>query len=188
MKQIKDPIVVNDHYYNVQPVLFLDLDGTVRESKRGKMFIQSVQDIKIKDYVVDIIRSYKSRGYLIIAITNQGGVAYGIKTEEEVREELKITNRLCDGLFDFMLYSPFHPKGTHYPYNIKSQSRKPSTGMIMEAESGLFFELGTQIDYAGSLFVGDSDEDKMCAFNAGIKFIWANEFFSSDRIKALLIK
>lgn len=187
MKQ-QEETVINDHYYTSTPVLFLDLDGTVRESASGKKFIKDDKDIKIKDGVIETIRKQKEKGYLVIAVTNQGAVAYGLKTEEDVRQELVVTNALCDDLFDFMLYCPFHPDGSLYPYNNKSLARKPDVGMIMQAEARLLYEHDTQIDYTRSLFVGDRQEDKQCAFNAGIKFVWESEFFSFARTSSLHLK
>lgn len=52
--------------------LFLDLDGTVRESTNGR-FIQTPTGQRIMAGVHEAIAFHKSQGYLIIGVTNQDG-------------------------------------------------------------------------------------------------------------------
>jgi len=169
-------IIETNKYFHRKPVLFLDLDGTVRESASGKKFIKDVNDIKIRPYVLPTLHYYKKKGFAIVAITNQGSIAFGIKTNEDVIAELEKTDALCEGLFDSMHYCPTHEKG-RYPYDIKSLDRKPHTGMISGAERVLLTQHFTQIDYGKSIFVGDRLEDEECAKRAGIQFIWEYNFF-----------
>ena len=62
------------------------------------------------------------------------------------------------------------------PYNYRSLLRKPYTGMLALLEVEAWNE-GFIIDWNNSIFVGDNEVDRDCAFNAGIKFIWADKFF-----------
>jgi len=59
-------------------ILFLDLDGTVRETKSGATFINKPDDQKLIEGVQETISNYD--GWRIIGITNQGGVATGFKS------------------------------------------------------------------------------------------------------------
>ena len=162
--------------YTLRPALCLDLDGTVRRSKKGR-FINMPEDILLYEGVEEIIWGYREQGYLVCGITNQGGVAFNFKTEEDVLAELQATRALFEkDPFDTIKYSPKHPGGLGEPYNHRSLLRKPYYGMLVECELK-FWEEKIIIDWDESIFVGDREEDKLCAEAAGLKFVWAEEFF-----------
>jgi len=162
-----------------QPALCLDLDGTVRDSKKGDTFIKSKEDIMLKPFVKEVVWWYRNKGYLIFAISNQGGVAFGYKTIEQCNDELEATLELFGNPHPFhickMCYH--HPEGNKEPHCHKSLFRKPSIGMLVECETDCYSNK-IIVDWKESIFVGDREEDKQCAKNAGVKFIWANKFFS----------
>jgi D-glycero-D-manno-heptose 1,7-bisphosphate phosphatase len=165
--------------YKTAPALCLDLDGTIRYSKKGK-FINKPEDIALFDGVESKIWEYRDNGYLIFGITNQGGVAYGLKTLEGHQKEL-------DAMMSLFSKNPFHtikssfhhPSGRVKPYNNRSLLRKPDIGMLVLCEVEAF-EAGYVVNWEESLFIGDRPEDEQCAKNAGIKFQWAHEFFERN--------
>lgn len=167
--------------YNLQPALFIDLDGTVRRSKSGNGFIKGADDIELIEGVVTRIKAFKRIGFLIIAISNQGGIAYGHKTIDDVKAEMHETLRLFEfhGLrlpFDIIQTCPFMEGGTIEPYNTRSLFRKPDIGMLAAAEEETFKRLRTMINYNLSIFVGDREEDRICAMKAGLKYVHAFHF------------
>jgi D-glycero-D-manno-heptose 1,7-bisphosphate phosphatase len=163
----------------LKPALCLDLDGTVRYSKSGK-FINKPQDIALFDGVEEKIWEYRKAGYLIFGITNQGSVAYGLKTPADYEAEIETML----GLFKL---NPFHiikccfhhENGKTEPYNHRSLLRKPGTGMLVLCEIDAW-EAGFIVDWDNSLFVGDRLEDKQCALNADVEFQWAHKFFNRE--------
>jgi len=162
--------------FTVKPALCLDLDGTVRYSKRGD-FIHKPEDIALYKGVEDVIWRCRERGYLVLGISNQGGIAYGLKTLRTVEEEIRVTRELFGrDPFDDIQYNPLHPGGRKKPFNLKTLLRKPETGMLAVFEAKMF-NRGIIVDWENSLFVGDRPEDEECAQNAGIPFTWANAFF-----------
>ncbi len=119
------------------------------------------------------LREYREDGYLVVGVTNQGGVAFGYLSEDDV---VAINRRLADellpGLFDDILYCPHHPRGGVREYRRECVDRKPGAGMALQARDRL------GIDLAQSLVVGDMPTDQEFAVNAGIpSFRWAGEFF-----------
>ena len=165
------------------PALCLDLDGTVRHSKTGE-FIIGTDDVAIFPDVEEKIWEYRDKGYLILGITNQGGVAMGFKTPQQVNDELDMMFALfirsVSGMGPFhMVKQCFHMEGekASFPFNRRSLLRKPNIGMlaIMEVEA---FNEGYLIEWDNSLFVGDRPEDEQCAKKAGIPFQWAHQFFN----------
>ncbi len=163
----------------VKPALCLDLDGTIRYSKKGD-FINTPDDIALFDDVEEKVWSYRNAGYLIFGVSNQGGVAYGHKLPADVDAEIARTV----GLFK---RSPFHiiksclhhPQGICEPFNHRSLLRKPYLGMLAVCEMEAW-EAGYIVDWDNSVFVGDREEDRQCARNADITFYWANDFFQRN--------
>ena len=163
-------------HIQVMPALCLDWDGTIRRSKSGAQFIKNYQDIELMPGIEEKIWQYRNKGYLIIGVSNQGGVAYGIKLPIEIDYEMEKTL----GLFKS---NPFHvvkmcyhmEKGYIEPYCHRSLLRKPDIGMLAVAEFDCF-EAGYVIDWNNSLFVGDRPEDEQCAKNAGIAFQHIDQF------------
>lgn len=170
-------------------ILCLDLDGTVRRSKSGKTFIEGPDDIEIIPGMYELIWKYNDEGWLVIYVTNQGGVAHGFKTEEQARDEIDSTLVLLEredkqqGRFapcwDYFL-CPYQQGGKEEAYSFRSLARKPGYGMLMIAEQALLEEEFIP-DWDNSLFVGDRPEDEECAKAAGIPFMWAHDFVKQDQ-------
>lgn len=164
-----------------KPFLYLDLDGTVRYSKSGHDFIQGFGDVAVFDDVAPKLMEYKQKGFMICGVTNQGGVAFGAKTEKTAWDEIAMMAKLTfpatsNSPWDYFATCFMHENGTIPEYANRSLCRKPDIGMLVEIE--MYFAKKYIIpDYDESLFVGDREEDRLCAERAGIPFQWANEFF-----------
>ena len=156
--------------------LFVDLDGTVRSTKTGRPHPVKLWDQRIRSGVKDKLVEYKEKGYAIVAVTNQGGVAYGLLTEDDVKQiNDYLSTRLLPDTFDLILYCPFHPKGRVPEYKKDADCRKPKPGMAFEARDTL------DLDLDNSIMVGDMSTDKEFAENAGIgTYRDAAEFFGPD--------
>ena len=156
-----------------RPALFLDLDGTVRDTLSGRVHPLEPWDQRLRAGVVPCIQAYRARGYAIVGVTNQGGVGLGMLTERDVDEiNARLMHELAPGLFDLILYCPYHPYARHGRYHDQAGCRKPRPGMAYEARDRL------GLDLAASIMVGDLEVDRLFARNAGIgTFWWEQEFF-----------
>lgn len=124
----------------------------------------------------DKINNYKDVGYLIIGISNQGGVSHGFKLPIEIEHEMETTLNLFSKNPFHIVKMCYHMEGGKiHPYKYRSMLRKPNIGMLAIAEMEAF-EAGYVIDWDNSIFVGDRPEDEECAKNAAIKFIHINDF------------
>lgn len=160
----------------VRQAAVFDLDGTIRRSKSGG-FIDGPEDVELFPGVESDLHDLQEVGFLIFGVTNQGGVAFGHKTVEQVSEEIDAMCELFDeDPFARAFASPFHPKGDTEPYNFRSLFRKPNYGMLAHIEM-CSYKNGVVIDWDGSLMVGDRPEDRKCAEAADIDFYWAWDFF-----------
>ena len=157
-----------------RPALFVDLDGTVRETRSGQVHPTEPWDQYLLPGVAEQLAAYQARGYLIVGVTNQGGVAFGALTERDVqRINQHLMKTLAPGLFELILYCPYHPHGWVKDYQRNAPCRKPNPGMAYEARDRL------SLDLAASIMVGDREVDRLFAEHAGIgSFFWARDFFA----------
>jgi D-glycero-D-manno-heptose 1,7-bisphosphate phosphatase len=145
--------------------LLLDLDNTVRQTYSGKVCPNHPSDQYVMEGRYDKIWDYKKKGYKIIGVSNQGGIGLGYMTDKRCREIMDDLDEKLGGAFDKIYYAPAHPKADH-------PLTKPNPGMIHQAVKEL------NIDLKKSIMVGDRDSDKEAAKRAGVKFHWADDFFS----------
>ena len=164
----------------VMPALCLDLDGTVRYSKSGE-FINTPADIALFDGVEAKLWDYRDYNFLICGVSNQGGVAFGIKPPQQDAAELETMFSLFEkNPFHIVKTCWHHEKGKVFPFNRRSLLRKPDIGMLVLCEFEAY-NAGIVIDWGNSLFVGDRPEDEECARRAGIDFQWAWDFFGREK-------
>ncbi|OIN55742.1 DUF6794 domain-containing protein [Arsenicibacter rosenii] len=164
--------------HKLAPALCLDLDGTVRRSKKDpKGFIQGPDDIELMPGIEARIFDYKQKGFLVFGVSNQGGVAHGFKTPADVDREIVAMLELFTIAKPFdIVKTCFHMEGgTVEPFCHRSLFRKPDTGMLAFCELEAFNH-GFIVDWDNSLFVGDRDEDRACAEKAGIDFMHIDDF------------
>ncbi len=159
------------------PILFVDLDGTIRYNGKVKDgFIHTPDEVEIYDGVVDILKSYKAKGWRIVSINNQGGIAMGFMSEQQVARNMQETNRMCANLFDRMYWCIHHPKAEADEFASKEEKsiclcRKPRIGYVINAMLALAEQYGDNYKPYACLFVGDRAEDRGCAENSGIPFM-----------------
>ena len=125
--------------------LFIDRDGTIN---KDCPYCHDPKDLIVYDDSVEIMKDYRSRGYLIIIITNQSGIIRGYFTDEEFHvfhnELLKqLEERGVD--IDKTYYCPHRP-------DENCECRKPKLGMIKRAMGDF------DIDLEKSIIVGDRDD------------------------------
>lgn len=159
------------------PVLYLDLDGTVRHGldELGR-FVNGPEDVVIFPEAVEMMRRWKSGGGRVVAVSNQGGIALGHVTMSQCAATMVRTHELTGQIFDKILWCRHHPAAEH-PEFARCWCRKPSPGLLIEAA------LELAATYPGEIYpphlalmVGDRDEDRECARIANIDFLLASDW------------
>lgn len=135
----------------LSPALFVDRDGTVIVDKH---YLADPDQIELIDGVVEALRLAHSKGYKIVLVSNQSGVAKGYHSLEAVEQ---VNQRLLDILSsrgvqaDGVYFCPHHARhGRIREFAVSCDCRKPSPGMAEQAA------LDLDIDLRRSLVVGDS--------------------------------
>ncbi|MDI6744429.1 MAG: lipopolysaccharide heptosyltransferase II [Thermodesulfovibrionales bacterium] len=132
--------------------VFFDRDGTLC---RDAEYLNSFDNLEIFPEV-RTLSVLKEKGYKLIGISNQSGIARGIVDEEFTR---KVNNIFIEQYgFDDFYYCPHRP-------DERCPCRKPEPEMILKARA----EHG--IDLKQSYVIGDKEIDMLIAKSAGAKGI-----------------
>lgn len=144
----------------MQKAVFLDRDGVIN-FERGTYNL-SVDDFIINQGVGEAIALIKKHGFLVIVITNQGAIAKGLITQDDVEAmHHKLHNYLkqFETSVDEIYYC------THHEITSRCLCRKPS-GLLIEKALARF-----KIDASQSFMIGDRERDIEAASAVGVKGI-----------------
>lgn len=167
-------IVTNEQ---MVPVLYCDIDGTIRWGKDELgQFVNTAEDVHVFDGVPELLWQYKTLGWRIVGISNQGGIALGHMDQPTCIAAMAETQRQTRSAFDRIMWCMHHPAAND-PEMAVCWCRKPMSGMVLEAAFDLAQKYRGEIypPHLG-LFVGDRPEDEQCAANAGLRFMPAAEW------------
>ena len=140
-----------------KPAIFLDRDGVINEDTG---YVSQVDDFHFLPGVIEALQLLKKKGYLLIVVTNQSGIARGYFSEDDFMNltewmDWSLADRDVD--LDGIYFCPHHPA-----HGASCDCRKPAPGMLLLAQQ----ELG--IDMARSYMVGDKPSDLKAAINAEV--------------------
>lgn len=145
--------------------LILDYDGTLRECVGGnEKFPVSEDQIEVKPGRKAIIDSYRTKGYKILGISNQSGIAKGELTSEKATQLFEHTNKLLGVDIEYT----FCPHQSAPPV---CYCRKPQVGF------GVEFINKHKLNRKETIFVGDMTTDKTFAQRCGFQYVDQAEFF-----------
>lgn len=142
----------------MQKAVFIDRDGVIN-SDEGLYYVHRVEDFKLNPQIVSNIQLLKNEGFMVIVVTNQGGVARQKYTLEDVQELHRYMLTLFqeqDVIIDEIYFCPHHNEIEN------CLCRKPKPLMIEKAMARF------DIDKAKSYLIGDNSRDVEAASNAGI--------------------
>jgi len=90
----------------MQKALFLDRDGVINKEKN---YLYKIEDFEFIDGVFEICKYFQDKGYLIIVITNQAGIARGKYSEEDFNKLTKwMIQNLKNKILQFKKYIIAH--------------------------------------------------------------------------------
>ncbi len=149
----------------MKQAVFLDRDGVICEDKH---YIHRKEDFILLSGVAEAIRLLNQQGYRVIVVTNQSGIArglYSFQVMESLHEHmLKLLSKEKASI-DKIYCCPHHPRGVIQEYRRSCPCRKPSPGMLYQAQKDFNLDLST------CYLVGDKTTDIQTGINAGCKTI-----------------
>jgi D-glycero-D-manno-heptose 1,7-bisphosphate phosphatase len=99
-------MVTRDRTEHEVPVLYTDLDSTVRY-ELGR-FVNTPEDVVIFPEALLMLRRWKAGGGRIVAVSNQGGIALGHTTMSQCAATMMRTYELTERLFDRISFCRHH--------------------------------------------------------------------------------
>lgn len=138
--------------------LFLDRDGVINVNHG---YVYQKEKFEFIEGIFTLCRQAQKKGYQIIIITNQSGIAREYYSQDAFKQLSKWLEHQFwkQGIkIRQTLHCPHHPEFSHH-----CSCRKPKPGMVFKAKNRF------GINLKQSILVGDSLSDMVCARTAGIK-------------------
>lgn len=146
-----------------RPALFLDRDGVINVDHG---YVYQSKDCDFVSGVFELVKKANQKGYLVLVVTNQSGIARGYYTEQDFRDFSdwqKNQFELHSATIDYIYFCPHHPTTGLAPYVKDCDCRKPNSGMFKTAAKDF------TIDFNRSVMIGDKVTDMIAADHAGVK-------------------
>ena len=149
----------------MKPAILLDRDGTIIIDKD---YLNTPDGVELLPGAIDGLVEFTRKGYVLVVVTNQSGVARGLIQEANIH----LIHKRIDELL-----APHGIRIAKYYYNTtadaKHPDRKPNPGMLVSAIRDL------NLDAAKSWMIGDRQADVEAGMSAGVRTM----FVENDRHK-----
>lgn len=140
-------IELTKEFFRPKKVAFLDRDGTINLRAGKAQYIEKPEQFVWLDGARTAISILKQKGYTIILITNQPGIARGIITLKDLESiHEKMQSDLENNRFDKIYFCP------HGWYD-DCDCRKPKAGMLYQAARDF------SLDLTKCILIGDDERD-----------------------------
>lgn len=148
-----------------RPAVFLDRDGTLNEDVG---YLSRLEELTLYPWAIDAVRVLNRAGYLVVVVTNQGGVGRKMIAAEfvttlhaEMARRLEAGGAHVDGWY----WCPHHPEALLESLRAVCDCRKPAPGLALDAARDL------AIDLARSWVIGDKWSDVQLGDRIGARRI-----------------
>lgn len=144
--------------------VFLDRDGVIN-NESNHYYIYKIDDFEINVGIIEALTILVDNGFLLIGITNQGGISKKTYTKQDVDKVHNHLNKIMlqNGIeLSEIYYCP------HYPDIENCLCRKPNSLMIEKAVARF------NINISNSFLIGDSPRDIEAGEKVGLKCFQIN--------------
>lgn len=138
---------------------FLDRDGVINPEVN---YLHEPDKAALIPGVAEALTTIHRAGFMVVAVTNQAGVAKGFYPERDIAavharlQSLLLASGGAEATVDAWYYCPHHPQFTG-----PCACRKPGAGMLLRAAEDF------ALDLKNSFMVGDRMSDLEAGRNAG---------------------
>jgi len=141
--------------------IFLDRDGVINHPKKN-YYVFRAEDFSINKGVFDALYELQEKDYLLIVISNQGGISKGKYSKSDVAKVHAFMEQ------EFSRHAIYLTEIYYCPHHTRNENclcRKPAPLMIEKALARF------EIDPDRSWFIGDKKSDVEAGVRAGVKTI-----------------
>ena len=143
----------------MKKAVFLDRDGVINV-ERG--YTHKLEDFVILPHLIEVLQLLQKKGYLLVVVSNQSGVAKGLYTQADVETVHQfMLNEFTKN--EIVLSEIYYC--IHHPDVCNCICRKPDSLFIEKALARF------NIDPKQSYFIGDKERDVEAGEKAGVKGI-----------------
>jgi D-glycero-D-manno-heptose 1,7-bisphosphate phosphatase len=142
--------------------LILDRDGVISHDYG---YVSVSEQFHFIDGIFDLCQLALLKGYLIIVITNQSGIArgyYSLRDFERLNEWMITQFKAHSIPISHIYFCPHHPDSKLPEFNKRCDCRKPKAGLFIQAA------MDYNLDLAQSIAIGDKERDMVAAEIAGV--------------------
>ncbi len=146
-----------------KPSVFFDRDGVLNKDQG---YTHLPEQVEWNPGAIEAVKHANDKGYYVVVVTNQAGIARGFYNEQTVEKLHEWMNEELSNFgahVDAFYYCPHHPEAGIGQYLAKCECRKPKPGMLLKAIADW------NIDVEKSLLIGDKESDIEAANRADIK-------------------
>ncbi len=164
----------------MERVIFLDRDGTLNEEVN---YLHRREDLRLLPGVPEALRRFRERGYRLVVVTNQAGIARGYYREADVDALHAYLNgvlRPQGAEIDCFFYCPHHPEHGLGAYRTACRCRKPEPGLLERAEQ--YFA----VDKAHSWMIGDKLSDVEAGVRYGVRTVLVGTGYGAQEHRQML--
>jgi len=160
-----------------RPTILLDRDGVLNKKMPQGEYVRSWSEWTWNEGALEALHLLHSRGYQVIVISNQAGIARGSLTEADlacIHDRMKSEVEKAGGRIDRIYYCP-------HGWDEGCNCRKPAPGMLFQAQRDC------HLDLTKCLYIGDDTRDRAAADAAGCPFRFVtDEVGLLDIVKSLV--
>ena len=139
------------------PAIILDRDGVLNEKPPRANYVRNWPEFKWMPGAKETLRLLNEKGFKVIIVSNQAGIARGAMTENDLMEiHRQMTKEVeqSGGRIDAIYYCPHN-------WDDGCECRKPRPGMLFQAQHDF------NLDLTRTYFIGDDERDGQAAEAAG---------------------
>jgi D-glycero-D-manno-heptose 1,7-bisphosphate phosphatase len=162
----------------MRPAVFLDRDGTMIHDP-GHM--RRLEDLRWYPWTIDALRLLNRAGFLVIVVTNQGGIGLELYDEHFVtlvHTRMSEVAASSGARIDGWYYCPHHPNATIAALRVVCDCRKPRPKLVHQAAEEF------SIDLSNSFVVGDKVSDVRLAGNVGARGVLVRTGHGEEELAA----
>ena len=160
------PLFTQEPFLMAERAVFLDRDNTIIDNDG---YLGDPSKVKLLTGAATALSAIRARGYRMIVVSNQSGVARGMFDEnavEAVNQEMcKQLREQAGAHIDASYYCPYHPEAPIAEYRVDHEWRKPKPGMLKQAAA----DFG--LDLSQCWTIGDQPRDIAAGAAAGTRTI-----------------
>ncbi len=154
---------ITERFFNNQKTIILDRDGVINKKPNRGEYVTTWDDFHWIDGSIKALKLLKEKGFRIILVTNQAGIARGVMNEDslsDIHTAMKSELRENGVTIDAIYHCP-------HGWDDACNCRKPKPGMLFMAQRDF------DLNLADTYFIGDDIRDMEAGNAAGCKTILA---------------